>query len=109
MLRYLKWFSIAGVWYPIAFLAVWGVSGACFAVLGWQSGAASMYIVGMFLVFAFAHSFALAALIAAGLFLTRQVSLSWFPLCTATIGALVSAVVSGRVYFSCSSTVTSLA
>jgi hypothetical protein len=99
MSDYLKWFSVAGVWYPAAFLAAWFSVAATLSVFGAPDSAGGMYLIGIFLIFPIAHSFGLASLLAAGLFVTRQVQVSPFRLFTALIGALVAIFVLARVYF----------
>lgn len=99
MLRYLKWLSIAGVWYPIALMAVWGLLGACAFAIS-PAGGGSFFVLGIYLAFALCHALAVATLVAIGLWVTRQESITPFAMATAILGALISAPVLGWIYFS---------
>jgi|GEM_PF-5284442 len=98
MLQYLKWFSIAGVWYPIAFIALWCLLGTCAFAISTQAGG-SFYLIGIYLTFALCHVLPVATLFALGLWATRRAPMSRFALLTALLGALLPAAVLGRVYF----------
>jgi hypothetical protein len=98
MLHYLKWLSIAGVWFPIATLAAW-------ATLSWIVGALvpeegfGLVAVGMFLTFALSHALAISSLVGLGLLITRRASSPALTLLSAVVGAMVSVSVLLRVYF----------
>jgi hypothetical protein len=97
MLQYLKWFSIAGVWYPIAVMAAWALLVVCASAIS-PAAAGSFYVMGIYLAFALCHALPVATLFALGLWATRRAPMSLFALLTALLGALIPAAVLGRIY-----------
>jgi hypothetical protein len=98
MLRYLKWLSVAGVWIPIATLAVWAAVSWVVSALAPGTGL-GLVAIAMFLTFALSHALAISSLVGFGLLITRRASSPAFTLLSAIVGGVVSMFVLLRVYF----------
>lgn len=100
MLRYLKWLSIAGIWWPVLLLASWALVSYSVAVINPASGAGwGLVAIGYFLTFAFSHLLAISSATGIGLLIARQASRPGFTLASALTGGLISAFVFSRIYF----------
>ena len=100
MLRYLQWMAIAGVWWPLAFVAAWyglvlhGSSPNSTSDAGW-----GLAFFGMLFVFAAAHALAISSLVGVGLLFIGQAPRYWATALSAGVGWLASVWFLGRIYF----------
>ena len=101
MLRYLKWLSISGVWFPIFVLVSWTLITWGIAAIAPTSGAGwGLTAIGFFLTFALSHLLAISSVTGVGLLIARQASKPAVTLASAIVGGLISAFVFSRIYFS---------
>lgn len=99
MLRYLQWFSIAGIWIPVLVVAAW--FSICWLVATVFPGASAgwgLAIIGMLITFSLAHAVAASALVGLGLLLARRTPRVAFTSVSAVTGLVLSGYVLSTFY-----------
>lgn len=99
MLRYLQWFSIAGIWIPIMVVAAWfSICWLAAAVFPGASAGWGLAIIGMLLAFGLAHAVAASAFVGLGLLFARRTPRIALTSVSAVTGLVLSGYVLSTIY-----------